>query len=127
MSYITYGDNNPQHFYHELYTKKQIITNPTPMVSNRFADVAALTIQTYVNKLRLLTSRDYNAFMSLVPSKLQQGIIDKHGLMIQTNTSPIWSDMTLGIILGATKYSDIVNNRYVITADAIHKSFANLI
>lgn len=128
-SYITYGDNNPQRLYHELYTKKQIAT---PILTNRFADtIAQQTLQTYVDKLRLSPSRDYDAFLSLVPTKLQQGLIDKYGVIIQTNPASIWpdinKDVTLAIVLGAVKYSNIVNNQYIITADAIHKSFSDLI
>ena len=123
-AYNTYTVSNPQRLYHEMFIKKPV------NAPYKFKDISAQsTIQAYLDKFRL-SPRNYESFTNLVPLRLQQGIINNHQTVIQTNISSIWPDITkeigLSIILHAVKCSPLVNGTYEISSDAINQAIVNL-
>lgn len=126
--YHSYGEINPQHLYHELYIKTPQTQLNYPYVFSSLSD--QLTLQTYIDKLKLVQPRNYQTFLNIVPSKLQQGLISKYGPDLQTNIDPLWPniirDIALSVILGSIKYSNLLDNKYFITSEAISRSIADL-
>lgn len=123
--YITYPEPNPQHLYHEMFTKKQ---NIGPY---KFADAnAQIALQSYMNKIRTAPAT-YESFATFLPQSIQLELNIKYHASIQTNIAAIWPEIVrhvaLVIILESAKYSNIINGTRYITSDSINLALKSML
>jgi len=128
VQYSTYPKPNPQHLYHEMFTKHPLTVippippSPQNPVYNFMDKQAKDRLQLYVDILRT-APKTLSSLRSIAPLTLQASLLGKYSSSLMNNPDQTWGniikEVALVIILTAVKFVPKTNGVYYITSQAI--------